>query len=74
MTRNEAAEYGAFIGLKPSTYAEEVIMIDTILALKQFETCGNCQYYWSTTDCLIKTTLKEKALSYFGCNEFKPCK
>lgn len=76
MTRNEAAEYGEFIGLKPPTYAEKVTMINTILALKQFEVCGNCmhlQNYISDSEIACNLHASFFPLSY-GCNEFKPCK
>lgn len=76
MTRNEAAEYGKLIGLKPPTYTEKVTMIDTILALKQFETCGNCmhlQNYISDSEVACNLHASFFPLSY-GCNKFKPCK
>lgn len=33
MTREEALEYGMSLGLNPTTYGEQCIMVDTILVM-----------------------------------------
>ena len=74
MNRQEALEYGKILGIKPSTYGEQCVMVDTILAL-QSRVCNNCQFDYC--GCSIQDSILQvdptATFDTFGCNNFK-CK
>lgn len=89
MNRQEALEYGKSLGIKPSTYGEQCVMVDTILAIKQFEQCANCKFKLedcNKSDMWIECRCPNSPMNYnsltdggtflisFGCSEFQQLK
>lgn len=73
MNRQEALEYGKSLGIKPSTYGEQCVMVDTILAL-QVGNCNLCSFDYcgcSIQDSILQIE-PEDSFETFGCTEFKP--
>ena len=76
MTRDEAAEYGSLIGIKPESWSKQIVMINTILAIKQFEICNNCKFNFcgcSVQDSILQVD-PEATFKTFGCHSFEICK
>ena len=76
MNREQALEYGKSLGVKPSTYGEQCVMVDTVLAM-QPRLCDNCRFDYC--GCSIQDNIlqiePEASFETFGCTEFKPkCK
>ena len=74
MNRQEALEYGKTLGIKPSTYGEQCVMVDTILALQ----VGNCNLgSFDYCGCSIQDSILQvdptATFDIFSCNNFK-CK
>ena len=79
MTRDEAAEYGSLIGIKPESWSKQIVMINTILAIKQFEICNNCKFNFcgcSVQDSILQVDPEAtfETFETFGCNSFEICK
>jgi len=75
MTRNKTLAYIKSLGIESTDWNECITAIDTVLALKQFEKCNNCDY---NNHCIVQQSILEinpkELFVDFGCNQFIPCK
>ena len=72
MTRESARDYGKRMNLRPTTYGEECIMIDTIMAMKS-QFCSSCtfDYCGCSVQDLILQVDPNATFDTFGCNSFE---
>ena len=73
MTKQEALEYGKSLGLNPTTYGEEIILCQTIEAIKTVQLCDSCKFDYcgcSIQDSILQVD-PEATFETFGCNSFE---